>query len=303
MLSTISQNACPVKRMDTIRKPFKTERSIEIRKVGLITKKDDAHARQHAEKVAKVLQSHGITVELNSISEDLDAAIALGGDGTLLHVAEDAARHSIPVAGINLGNLGFLTEFAAEETEQALSHLLSGKVIVENRLMLKTRLLKQGAAEQYRYALNDIVINKNTLDRLLHLATRAGNDYITTYKADGLIFSSPTGSTAYNLSAGGPLVHPGLATILVTPICPFMLSSRPIILPATTPITTEFESNGNAECAQVIIDGQPCWDMQDGDSLQISTAEHPLQLIVSPSRDYFTILRNKLRWGNQDRQS
>lgn len=292
----------PGYRMDNISEPFKTERTIALRKVGLITKIDDANAQLHAERVSSILQARGISVELNTISADLDAVIALGGDGTLLHIAETAALHSIPVAGINLGNLGFLTEFAAEETEEALTHLLSGKVIIENRLMLKTRLLKNGIPGPYRYALNDIVINKNTLDRLLHLATSAGKDYITTYKADGLIFSSPTGSTAYNLSAGGPLVHPGLATILVTPICPFMLSSRPVILPATTPITTEFESNGNAECAQVIIDGQPCGEMQDGDSLQISTAEHPLQLIVSPNRDYFTILRNKLRWGNQDRQ-
>jgi len=285
--------------MDSLRTPFKTECDLSVTRVGLITKKDDSRAMQHAEKVANWLQSLGIEVQLNTISAELDLLVALGGDGTLLHIAEQAAKHSIPVTGINLGNLGFLTEYAKDETESALKSILQGKVVIENRLMLKTRVVRSGEPEPYRYALNDIVINKYTLDRLLHLATRAGDDYITTYKADGLIFSTPTGSTAYNLSAGGPLVHPGLATILVTPICPFMLSSRPIILPATTPITTEFESNGNAECAQVIVDGQPCWEMHNGDQLEVEPAEHPLRLIASSTRDYFTILRNKLPWGKQ----
>lgn len=286
--------------MDSRKTPYKTECDLHLRRVGLITKKDDQRALRHAEKVAKWLRSRSIEVTLNEIDPELDLLVALGGDGTLLHIAEKAAKHSIAVTGINLGNLGFLTEYAKDETEHALSSILDGKVVVENRLMLKTRLVRGQRAEPYRYALNDIVINKNTLDRLLHLATRAGEDYITTYKADGLIFSTPTGSTAYNLSAGGPLVHPGLATILVTPICPFMLSSRPIILPATTPIATALENNGNAECAQVIVDGQACWEMNSGDRLEVEPAEHPLRLIASCTRDYFTILRNKLHWGSPD---
>jgi len=284
--------------MDSLRTPFKTECDLLVNRVGIVTKKDEGRAFLHAQKVARWLESRKIQVQLNNITPDLDLLVVLGGDGTLLHIAEQAARHSIPVTGINLGNLGFLTEYAKDETEHALENILVGRVVIENRLMLKTRVLRQGQPEPYRYALNDIVINKYTLDRLLHLATRAGEDYITTYKADGLIFSTPTGSTAYNLSAGGPLVHPGLATILVTPICPFMLSSRPLILPASTPITAEFESNGNAECAQVIVDGQPCWEMHDGDQLEVEPAEHPLKLIASSTRDYFTILRNKLHWGS-----
>lgn len=286
--------------MNTLGKPFKSAFDIKVNTAGLITKKDDPHAMRHADMVAAWLKKRNIAVHRDTITAGLDLLIVLGGDGTLLHIAEEAARYSIPVTGINLGNLGFLTEFAENETEYALEEIIGGKVVIENRLMLKTRVLRQGAAEPYRYALNEIVVNKNTLDRLLHLATRAGDDYITTYKADGLIFSTPTGSTAYNLSAGGPLVYPGLDTILVTPICPFMLSSRPIILPATIPISTEFESNGNAECAQVIVDGQPCWEMHDGDRLEVEPAEHPLRLIVSSTRDYFTILRNKLHWGSAD---
>ena len=142
-----------------------------------------------------------------------------------------------------------------------------------------------------------IVIAKNVLDRLLNLSTRADGEYITTYKADGLIFSSPTGSTAYNLSAGGPLVYPELATITVTPICPFMLSSRPIILPADKQVVTRFHTDNDSEYGQVIVDGQACWEMKNGDELEVVTAKQALPLIVSSTRDYFTILRNKLNWG------
>lgn len=286
---------------DTRSIPFRTSSQLQVRTVGLITKKDDPYARQYADKVATFLESQNISVQLNSISEELDLLVVMGGDGTLLHIAEQAARFSIPVAGINLGNLGFLTEFAENETIHVLRNLISEPVVIENRLMFKARMIQDTTPTSYRYALNEIVINKNTLDRLLHLSTHAGGDYITTYKADGLIFSTPTGSTAYNLSSGGPLVYPGLATILVTPICPFMLSSRPILLPASTKITTEFASSGNAELAQVIVDGQPCWEMHEGDMLEVEPAEHPLQLVASSTRDYFTILRNKLHWGSQDR--
>ncbi len=277
--------------------PFRMKTSLVVRKTGIITKKDDTRTEAYAAKLAHWLQQRNIVVSLNKISPDLDMIIVLGGDGTLLHIAEKAARHAIPVLGINLGNLGFLTELTENETFQALDHILAGKVTVENRLMLKVRHVANGQPTEYRYALNDVVISKNVLDRLLRLSTKADDDYITTYRADGLIFSSPTGSTAYNLSAGGPLVYPGLATITVTPICPFMLSSRPIILPSEKRIKTRFDAGNSTERAQVIIDGQPFWEMKDGDELELETAEHFLQLIVSSTRDYFTILRNKLHWG------
>ncbi|WP_163336585.1 NAD(+)/NADH kinase [Desulfopila sp. IMCC35008] len=286
--------------MNGTNKSYTTIDHLNVSKVGIIIKKDDLRASRYAERLDTWLQSRAIATSRDIITDDLDLLIILGGDGTLLHIAEKAARYSIPVAGINLGNLGFLTEFTEDEAEQALARILNGPIPIENRLMLKTRLLRDNTKQPYTYALNEVVINKNTLDRLLHLAAYASGNYITTYKADGLIFSTPTGSTAYNLSAGGPLVHPGLDTILVTPICPFMLSSRPIILPATTDITTVFEGNDNADCAQVIVDGKQHWEMRAGDTLEIEVAEHPLLLIASPARDYFTILRNKLHWGSQD---
>lgn len=281
--------------------PFRTARRLAIRSAGLITKKDDNRPDEYAAMLAHWLQERGIGVTLNDIVPDLDIIIVLGGDGTLLHIAETAARYSIPVLGINMGNLGFLTELTENETFRALEKILTCDVTIENRLMLRARLLSEDQQTAYRYALNDVVITKNVLDRLLNLRTIADGQYITTYRADGLIFSSPTGSTAYNLSAGGPLVYPGLATITVTPICPFMLSSRPIILPADKRIKTCYEAGNMHERAQVIIDGQPFWEMKNGDELEIQTAKHFLQLVVSSTRDYFTILRNKLHWGYQEK--
>lgn len=271
-----------------------------VRRVGIITKKDDSESTLYAEKLYHWFKARGIEPRLDKIDPDLDILIILGGDGTLLHVAETAARYSIPVIGINMGNLGFLTDLTEDESEQALEEILNGPVTMENRLMLKARLIQGEKRKEYRYALNDVVINKNTLDRILHLSTSAGDDYITTYKADGLIFSTPTGSTAYNLSAGGPLVHPGLATILITPICPFMLSSRPIILPPEKIITSRFITESTNNSAKVIIDGQEAWEMRPGDILEVQTAEHALQLITSKQRDYFLILRNKLKWGSNE---
>ena len=279
--------------------PFRTTCKLDVRKAGIITKKDDDRSYEYGATLTRWMKNKGISVFVNDIVPDLDMLIVLGGDGTLLHIAEKAARYSIPVLGINLGHLGFLTELTESETFHAIERIIDHEVTIENRLMLKARLLSEDRVTSYRYALNDVVLNKNALDRLLNLATTADKEYITTYKADGLIFSSPTGSTAYNLSAGGPLVYPGLATITVTPICPFMLSSRPIILPAEKQIRTRFDVDNDSEHAQIIVDGQPFWEMRGNDELEIETAEHFLQLIVSSSRDYFTILRNKLHWGYQ----
>jgi len=283
--------------------PFRVTKRLVIRRAALITKKDDDRPDAYAATLAHWLRKKGIDVSLNTIDADLDIIVVLGGDGTLLHIAETASRYCIPVLGINMGNLGFLTELAENETYQALEKILAGDITIENRLMLRARLLSKEQPTDYRYALNDVVITRNLLDRLLNLSTVADDQYITTYRADGLIFSSPTGSTAYNLSAGGPLVYPGLATITVTPICPFMLSSRPIILPADKRIKTRYEAGSTSERAQIIIDGQPFWQMKDGDELEIQTAKQFLQLVISSKRDYFTILRNKLHWGYQERNN
>ncbi|MBU0944909.1 MAG: NAD(+)/NADH kinase [Proteobacteria bacterium] len=278
--------------------PFRSVCSFSLRHAGIIRKKDAAPAATLADTLSKKLKQQGITVSVDRLDAEIDVLIVLGGDGTLLHVADEAARHSIPVLGINMGNLGFLTERTEQEALAAIDELISGTVTIENRMMLKATLDREGEASKSHYALNEVVICKGTLDRVLELSTMADQEYITTYKADGLIFSTPTGSTAYNLSAGGPLVYPGLASILVTPICPFMLSSRPVLLPADSQLRTTLKT-GHGHKAQIIIDGQPAWNMVEEDCLKIEVAGQPLRLIIAPKRDFFAILRNKLHWGIQ----
>jgi len=278
---------------------FLEKTTFSIRQAGIITKKSDPIVDEFALQVRKWLVAERIEVLMNEITPDLDILIILGGDGTLLHVAEKAAFHSIPILGINLGSLGFLTELAEHEAREALDEILNGPVIVENRMMLKTRIIRQNETEKYRLSLNEVAVSKDAVDRLLHLSTSADGMHITSYKADGLLFSTPTGSTAYNLSAGGPLVYPGLPSILVTPICPFMLGSRPILLPAETRLATRFSNPDATSCAQIIIDGKLAWPMCAEDILEVETAEKGLQLIASSHKNYFSILRNKLHWGNQ----
>ncbi len=282
--------------MASLAESFRSRKKFSLKHIGIVCKKDDTPADVLANTISKKLQKLAVEVSINQIQKDQDLLIVLGGDGTLLHVADQAAHLAIPVLGINLGNLGFLTERTEQEALTAVDELLAKQVTIENRMMLKATLTQPSKPVNSRYALNEVVINKDTLDPMLQLSTHADEEYINTYKADGLIFSTPTGSTAYNLSAGGPLVYPGLASILVTPICPFMLSSRPVLLPAESRLQTRFNGR-HKQTAQVIVDGQAAWGMSEKGCLIVEMAKQPLHLIVSPHRDYFAILRNKLHWG------
>lgn len=267
-----------------------------IKTVGIIVRKGEDAPWHIAEELVAWLEQQGLVTAIDQVRADLDLLVILGGDGTLLHVADQASRLAIPVVGINLGSLGFLTEVAVGERYVALTAILAGRVGIEERMMLKARMRNGEGSSDWRQALNDVVISKGNADRLVRLGTWADQEYITTYKADGLIFSTPTGATAYNLSAGGPIVQPGLDSILVTPICPFMLESRPVLLAPTVKLTTRLGSGG-AGNVKVIVDGQVAWDMNENDLLEVEVSEHPLRLLGSPEKGYFEILRNKLNWG------
>ena len=272
---------------------------MKIRKAGIILKRGSAKPRKIAKELITWLADKGIDTVVDTVVQDLDILIILGGDGTLLQVADKASRYEIPVMGINLGGLGFLTAVSAKERFEALKLLLAGKMTVEKRMLLKTRLLEGSddmqSSMDYQYALNDVVINKGDIDQVVKLTTWSDQEFITTYRADGLIFSTPTGSTAYNLSSGGPIVQPGLPCILVTPICPFMLESRPVLLPPDVTLITQLE--GKADNVKVIVDGRFSWNMVENSQLEVKTAQKPLNLINMPKKGYFEILRNKLNWG------
>lgn len=241
------------------------------------------------------LDRKNIEATVDRVAADLDLLIILGGDGTLLHVADQASQFEVPVVGVNLGDLGFLTEIAVGERYDVLESILAGEVIIEERIMLRARLHVEEQPTEWRVALNDVVVSKGSIDQLVRLATWADKELITSYRADGLIFSTPTGSTAYNLSAGGPIVHPLMSSILVTPICPFMLESRPVLLPSGTTLTTRLVKP--VKDVKVIVDGQFAWKMNDQDFLEVRVSPKPLRLVCSPEKGYFQILRNKLNWG------
>ena len=272
-----------------------------LKKVGIICRIDSEPARRMGTELSAWLSDREIAAEIDQVSADMDLLIILGGDGTLLHVADRASQLRIPVVGVNLGDLGFLTEVAVAERFEVLEGIMAGRVVIEERMMLKTRVHRKGEAEAgaWRHALNDVVVSKGSLDHLVQLSAWADGRYIASYRADGLVFASPTGSTAYNLSAGGPIVSPALAAILVTPICPFMLESRPVLLPGEVLLTTRLAEKANK--VKIVVDGMPAWEMSAGDTLEVMASEKKLHLVCSPQKDYFEILRNKLNWGGRNR--
>ncbi len=270
---------------------------MKIAKVGIICKHGSELPRQIGAEIAAWFTARGVSSETDCIRADMDILVILGGDGTLLHVADQAAHFGIPVVGVNLGSLGFLTEIAVKERFEALEKIMAGVMVIENRLMLRARLRNRNGDGEWRYALNDVVISKGNEDRLLRLEVWVDGEYLNSYKADGLVFSTPTGSTAYNLSAGGPIVHPAVRALLVTPICPFMLESRPVLLPETSGLLVKI--TGPCHDSKVIVDGRSTWDMGEEDHLEIGVATNPLRLICPPGKGYFEILRRKLNWGGR----
>lgn len=268
--------------------------------VGIITRRNSPRVQQVGLELVAWLARKGIEAKLDAIEPEMDLLVILGGDGTLLHVAEKASRHDIPVIGINLGNLGFLTEVAENEMYLALEDVFSGGGHLEKRMMFKVRLVSNTKKEPATalFGLNEVAIVKGNVERVIRLYSWADDEYITTYKADGLIISTPTGSTAYNLSAGGPIVHSQLNALLVTPICPFMLESRPVLLSPRARVTTQLaDPVGDVK---VMVDGRFSWEMSKDDCLVVEAAKKPLKLYGSPNQGYFTILRNKLNWGGRD---
>jgi len=271
---------------------------MSIRFVGIIPRHDSPRVRKVGEELADWLKERGVRSRLGCIEAGMDMLVILGGDGTLLHVAAQAAEFDIPVVGINLGHLGFLTEVAAEEMEQALETILAGEIHIERRMMLKASVIrKDGTTTEPMFALNEVVVVKGSVERVLRLRCWADEEYIATYKADGLIISTPTGSTAYNLSAGGPIIQAELDSLLVTPICPFMLESRPVLLSPRVRLSTQLADVAND--VKVMVDGKPGWTLEKTDGLRVEAADKPLLLISSPHKGYFTILRNKLNWGGR----
>lgn len=271
-----------------------------MQKIGLIVK-EDRRPRQAARQLIKWFERHQVEVFTDVSEPHLDAVIVLGGDGTLLKAARLLGNKKIPVLGVNLGSLGFLTEVRYDQRLYLLlERFLAGDFSIEKRMMLQAAVFTEHSGQWNGSALNEVVISKGALSTMIQISAWEKDELITSYKGDGLIISTPTGSTAYNLSAGGPIVHPELRVIIMTPICPFMLGSRPIILPDSANIKVKVSAKSSD--AHLILDGQINYELGKGESItvHICRAKGLLHLVKSPARSYFSILRNKLKWGEQE---
>jgi len=227
----------------------------------------------------------------------VDMIIVLGGDGTMLNVARLVCEKGVPILGVNLGGLGFITEVQKEEVCNAMDKTLSGEYAVEERLMLTAHIHRHGEKIAEYTVLNDVVINKGALARIIDLETYINKTYVTIFKADGLIVSTPTGSTAYSLSAGGPVLYPTLDCIILTPICPHTLTNRPTVLPDD--VLIEIILKSVSEDVFLTLDGQVGFSLRKNDVVEIKRSPFKTRLIIPFERDYFQILRTKLKWGER----
>lgn len=246
-------------------------------------------------ETASILNIEGLA--RSQIPALADVIIVLGGDGTLLSTCRLVAEKEVPVLGVNIGGLGFLTEVPVEKLYEMLEMVLSGDCPIEERLMLKAQVLRHGAAIAEYTILNEVVVNKAALARIIDLETYINHSYVTTFKADGLIISTPTGSTAYSLSAGGPVLYPTLDNIVVTPICPHTLTNRAIVLAGNSVIEVILRSP--TERVYLTLDGQLGFSVMQNDTVVVVKSPFKTRLLIPCDRDYFEILRKKLKWGER----
>jgi NAD+ kinase len=240
------------------------------------------------------------TSSREEIPKECDLLVVLGGDGTLIGMAGRIVQAGVqvPILGVNFGSLGFLTEITLAELYPSIESVLAGTATIDERMMLQARTLREGAIFTTRIVLNDAVITKGALSRIIDLSVAIGDQPVMRVRADGLIIASPTGSTAYNLAAGGPVVHPAVDAILLTPIAPHMLTYRPVVVPADSLITVQPVMNGHDEVF-VTFDGQSGHPLQAGDVVTICRSSATLRLVRAATRDYFDLLRQKLKWGER----
>jgi NAD+ kinase len=285
--------------------------SRSVNRVGIIGKRNSREAVAVVrslvgwlrERKVEVLVEEGMAAMVGNIgswpgdeiSTPLDLVVVLGGDGTLLSVIRRIGENEVPILGVNLGGLGFLTEITRDELFPVLEKILHGEFRTHDRVALKASVVRGGEHIADFRVLNDAVITKGALARIIYLRTTINGEYVATFRADGLILSTPTGSTAYTLSAGGPIVYPSLKTIIIAPICPHTLTNRPIIIPDNVVVRITLESE--SEEVFLTLDGQVGFPMEQGDTVEIQKAPGRVLLIESPYKGYFEVLRTKLGWG------
>jgi NAD+ kinase len=290
-----------------------------VKRVGIVAKSHLRAATTHLVEIGVWLENRGIqpvyetataalmpdgagrqVADKPVLVRDVEMVVVLGGDGTLLSVADciGAAGSGIPMLGVNFGSLGFLTEITLPELYPSLEAAVSGRAHIEERMMLRSTTLRRDAPLAEHIALNDVVVTKAARSRMIDLSVSVGDEFVTRVKADGLIVATPTGSTAYNLAAGGPIVQPTLDALLLTPIAPHTLTNRPIVIPAGSPVRVQPHIEERDEI-YVTFDGQAGFQLEAGDDIRICRADRSLRLIRPTTRSYFEVLRQKLKWGER----
>jgi NAD+ kinase len=287
-----------------------------ITRVGLTAKRGLTAASQVLADLAGWLEARGVsvvfenetaalagvsgrpTVARDDLARHCDLVVVLGGDGTLIGMADRIAAGDadVPVLGVNYGSLGFLTEITMRELYDALAETLAGRAAIATRAMLTARTMRDDAVFADHVVLNDIVVTKAALSRMIEISVSIDGAVVTTVRADGLILASPTGSTAYNLAAGGPIVHPSVDAMLLTPIAPHTLTHRPIVIPAASDVQVRPLMDHQDEVF-VTFDGQTGFPLRPGDVIHVRRAPRPIRIIRSANRTYFDLLREKLKWG------
>lgn len=256
------------------------ERGIELRAAG---------------QIAAETNCAPLAVSDGELTEDLDLVVVLGGDGTMLGAARLVGARQIPVLGVNFGWLGYLTEFTLDEMFPALEDVRAGNFFVEQRMMIDVELNRGDRIAVSHRALNDAVVNKAAPARMIELECYINGMFVNGFRADGMIVATPTGSTAYSLSAGGPIVHPSMSAILLTPICPHMLSNRPVVVPGESVVDLIFKRA--EEELMLTIDGQSCVSLLSDDRITLRRSSTTFNLVRPTNRNYFEVLRTKLKWG------
>ena len=282
-----------------------------IRTIGVALKSDQPQLGALLRELAKWLQDRGVECLLgpeaakasglpgmprSELADKADLIVVLGGDGTLLAVARAIGGRAVPVLGVNLGTLGYLAEISLDELFPTLESVLAGRLRTETRMRLDVHAERDGREIGRYLALNDAVIARTALSRMIDLQTWADDVEVTTYHGDGVIAATPTGSSAYSLSAGGPLLVPGIGAIVLTPICPHALTQRPIVLPNACRLAICVLDMRGGE-VHLTVDGQVGCELQEGDRVTVCASDQPLQMLVPADRNRFEVMRNKLGWG------
>ncbi len=285
---------------------------MNIKKIGIISKTGKTEPAEILKGLIPWLRQKGYEVYIDTdtafmlniegiprsqIPNNAEIVIVLGGDGTMISVARLVAEKDIPILGVNIGGLGFLTAVHKDELYEVLEKVLAGECSIEERIMLKACVVRHSECISEFVVMNDVVVNKGALARIIDLETYINHIYVATFKADGLIVSTPTGSTAYALSAGGPILYPTLNSIVIAPICPHTLTNRPIVMPDD--ILVEIVLKSKTEDVFLTLDGQVGFSLKQDDIVQVKKSNFKTKLFIPCERDYFEILRTKLKWGER----